>query len=906
MNKEKRVYTFGNGKAEGKADMRNELGGKGANLAEMNLIGIPVPPGFTITTDVCNEYYEKGREKVVNLLKTDVEKSIAHIESLMNSKFGDVQNPLLVSVRSGARASMPGMMDTILNLGLNDEVVEGLAKKTNNPRFAYDAYRRFVQMYGDVVLGMKPTNKDDIDPFEAIIQEVKKSYGVKLDNELTTEALKELVSKFKQAIKQQTGKDFPSNPMEQLWGAICAVFDSWMNERAILYRKMEGIPSEWGTAVSVMAMVFGNMGNTSATGVCFSRDAATGENIFNGEWLVNAQGEDVVAGIRTPQQITLQGSRHWAELQGISEKERKEKYPSMEEAMPEIYRQLNTIQHKLEEHYKDMQDMEFTVQEGKLWFLQTRNGKRTGAAMVKIAMDLLRQGLIDEKTALLRCQPNKLDELLHPVFNKAALSTAKVLTRGLPASPGAATGQIVFFAEDAAKWRADGHKVVLVRIETSPEDLAGMAAAEGILTARGGMTSHAAVVARGIGKCCVSGAGAININYKTRTVEIDGTILKEGDYISINGSNGQVYQGEIQTQAAELSGDFAILMDLCAKYSKLLVRTNADTPHDAEVARKFGAAGIGLCRTEHMFFDNEKIIAMREMILADDVEGRRKALAKLLPYQKEDFKGIFKAMDGYPVNVRLLDPPLHEFVPHDQKGQEEMAAAMEVTVEYIHQRVESLCEHNPMLGHRGCRLGNTYPEITQMQTRAIISAAVELKKEGYNPQPEIMVPLTGILYEFEAQEEVIRAEAAKVFEEEGIEIPFKVGTMIEIPRAALTADKIASRAEYFSFGTNDLTQMTFGYSRDDIASFLPVYLDKKILSVDPFQVLDQNGVGQLIDMAVKKGRSVRPELKCGICGEHGGEPSSVKFCHHVGLNYVSCSPFRVPIARLAAAQAAVE
>jgi pyruvate, phosphate dikinase len=906
MNKEKRVYTFGNGKAEGKADMRNELGGKGANLAEMNLIGIPVPPGFTITTDVCNEYYEKGREKVVNLLKTDVEKSIAHIESLMNSKFGDVQNPLLVSVRSGARASMPGMMDTILNLGLNDEVVEGLAKKTNNPRFAYDAYRRFVQMYGDVVLGMKPTNKDDIDPFEAIIQEVKKSYGVKLDNELTTEALKELVSKFKQAIKQQTGKDFPSNPMEQLWGAICAVFDSWMNERAILYRKMEGIPSEWGTAVSVMAMVFGNMGNTSATGVCFSRDAATGENIFNGEWLVNAQGEDVVAGIRTPQQITLQGSRHWAELQGISEKERKEKYPSMEEAMPEIYRQLNTIQHKLEEHYKDMQDMEFTVQEGKLWFLQTRNGKRTGAAMVKIAMDLLRQGLIDEKTALLRCQPNKLDELLHPVFNKAALSTAKVLTRGLPASPGAATGQIVFFAEDAAKWRADGHKVVLVRIETSPEDLAGMAAAEGILTARGGMTSHAAVVARGIGKCCVSGAGAININYKTRTVEIDGTILKEGDYISINGSNGQVYQGEIQTQAAELSGDFAILMDLCAKYSKLLVRTNADTPHDAEVARKFGAAGIGLCRTEHMFFDNEKIIAMREMILADDVEGRRKALAKLLPYQKEDFKGIFKAMDGYPVNVRLLDPPLHEFVPHDQKGQEEMAAAMGVTVEYIHQRVESLCEHNPMLGHRGCRLGNTYPEITQMQTRAIISAAVELKKEGYNPQPEIMVPLTGILYEFEAQEEVIRAEAAKVFEEEGIEIPFKVGTMIEIPRAALTADKIASRAEYFSFGTNDLTQMTFGYSRDDIASFLPVYLDKKILSVDPFQVLDKNGVGQLIDMAVKKGRSVRPELKCGICGEHGGEPSSVKFCHHVGLNYVSCSPFRVPIARLAAAQAAVE
>ena len=906
MKNEKRVYTFGNGQAEGRADMRNLLGGKGANLAEMNLIGVPVPPGFTITTDVCNEYYEIGKEKVVELLRDDVEKSLLHVEKLMGNRFGDVDNPLLLSVRSGARASMPGMMDTILNLGLNDEVVEGLARKTNNPRFAYDAYRRFVQMYGDVVLGMKPTSKDDIDPFEAIIEKVKEEKGVKLDNELDVDDLKKLVSLFKEAIEKQTGKAFPTDPKEQLWGAICAVFDSWMNERAILYRKMEGIPAEWGTAVTVMAMVFGNMGNTSATGVCFSRDAATGEDIFNGEWLVNAQGEDVVAGIRTPQQITIEGSRRWAELQGISEEERKAKYPSMEEAMPEIYRQLDTLQTKLEEHYHDMQDMEFTVQEGKLWFLQTRNGKRTGAAMVKIAMDLLRQGMIDEKTAIERCQPSKLDELLHPVFNKEALAKAKVLTRGLPASPGAATGQIVFFADDAAKWHADGHKVVMVRIETSPEDLAGMAVAEGILTARGGMTSHAAVVARGMGKCCVSGAGAINVDYKARTVEIDGTVLKEGDYISLNGTNGQVYKGEIKTQAAELSGDFAALMDLCAKYTRLQVRTNADTPHDAEVARSFGAVGIGLCRTEHMFFDNEKIIAMREMILAEDVEGRRKALAKLLPYQKEDFKGIFKAMDGYPVNVRLLDPPLHEFVPHDPKGQEEMARAMGVTVEYIQQRVASLCEHNPMLGHRGCRLGNTYPEITQMQTRAILSAAVELKKEGYDPHPEIMVPLTGILYEFEAQEKVIRAEAAKVFEEEGMEVPFKVGTMIEIPRAALTADKIASRAEYFSFGTNDLTQMTFGYSRDDIASFLPVYLDKKILSVDPFQVLDQNGVGQLIDMAVTKGRSVRPDLKCGICGEHGGEPTSVKFCHKVGLNYVSCSPFRVPIARLAAAQAAVE
>ncbi len=906
MENRKRVYTFGAGKAEGRADMRNELGGKGANLAEMNLIGVPVPPGFTITTDTCNDYYKIGKNEVVELLRKDVENALHGVEDLMASKFGDVANPLLLSVRSGARASMPGMMDTILNLGLNDEVVEGLARKTNNPRFAYDAYRRFVQMYGDVVLGMKPVNKDDVDPFEAIIDEVKEAKGVKLDNELEVEDLKELVMRFKAAIKAQTGKEFPSDPMEQLWGAICAVFDSWMNERAILYRKMEGIPAEWGTAVTVMAMVFGNMGNTSATGVCFSRDAATGEDLFNGEWLVNAQGEDVVAGIRTPQQITLEGSRRWAELQGISEEERKAQFPSMEEAMPEIYKQLDGIQTKLEEHYHDMQDMEFTVQEGKLWFLQTRNGKRTGAAMVKIAMDLLRQGMIDEKTAIERCEPNKLDELLHPVFSKDALAKAKELTRGLPASPGAACGQIVFFAEDAAKWHADGHKVVMVRIETSPEDLAGMAVAEGILTARGGMTSHAAVVARGMGKCCVSGAGAINVDYKNKTVEIDGIVLKEGDYISLNGTNGRVYQGEIRTQAAELSGDFAALMDLCAKYTRLKVRTNADTPHDAEVARKFGAVGIGLCRTEHMFFDNEKIVAMREMILADGVEGRKKALAKLLPYQKEDFKGIFRAMDGFPVNVRLLDPPLHEFVPHDAKGQEEMAQAMGVTVEYIRQRVESLCEHNPMLGHRGCRLGNTYPEITQMQTRAILSAAIDLKREGLDPHPEIMVPLTGILYEFEAQEKVIRDEAAALFKEEGIEIPFKVGTMIEIPRAALTADKIASRAEYFSFGTNDLTQMTFGYSRDDIASFLPVYLDKKILKVDPFQVLDQNGVGQLVEMAVNKGRTVRPELKCGICGEHGGEPSSVKFCHKVGLNYVSCSPFRVPIARLAAAQAAVE
>ena len=906
MDNQKRVFTFGNGHAEGRADMRNLLGGKGANLAEMNLIGIPVPPGFTITTEVCNEYYEIGREKVIALLSDEINKSLRLIEENTGMKFGDPEKPLLLSVRSSARASMPGMMDTILNLGLNDEVVEGLARKTNNPRFAYDAYRRFVQMYGDVVLELKPASKEEIDPFEAIIDQVKKEKGVKLDNELETEDLKRLVTLFKAAIIEHTGKRFPDDPMEQLWGAICAVFGSWMNERAILYRKMEGIPQEWGTAVTVMAMVFGNMGANSATGVCFSRDAATGEDIFNGEWLVNAQGEDVVAGIRTPQQITLEGSRRWAELQGISEEERREKFPSMEEAMPEIYKELDALQTKLENHYRDMQDMEFTVQEGKLWFLQTRNGKRTGAAMVKIAMDLLQQGMIDEKTAIKRCEPLKLDELLHPVFNKKSLQEAKELTRGLPASPGAACGQIVFFADEAVKWHKDGHKVILVRIETSPEDLAGMAEAEGILTARGGMTSHAAVVARGMGKCCVSGAGAINVDYKKRIVEIDGLILKEGDYISLNGTNGSVYKGKIATQAAELSGDFAALMDLCAKYTRLKVRTNADTPQDAEVARRFGAVGIGLCRTEHMFFDNEKIVAMREMILADDIEGRRKALNKLLPYQKEDFKAIFKTMDGCPVNVRLLDPPLHEFVPHDKKGQAIMAEEMGVTPEYIKQRVDSLYEHNPMLGLRGCRLGNTYPEITQMQTRAILTAACELKKEGFDPHPEIMVPLIGILYEFEAQEKVIRQEAAAIFAEQGVEVEFKIGTMIEIPRAALTSNRIATRAEYFSFGTNDLTQMTFGYSRDDIATFLPTYLEKKILKVDPFQVLDRAGVGQLIQMSVEKGRSVRPSLKCGICGEHGGEPSSVHFCHEVGLDYVSCSPFRVPIARLAAAQAAVE
>ena len=906
MSNTKRVYTFGNGLAEGKADMKNLLGGKGANLAEMNLIGVPVPPGFTITTDTCNEYYTLGKAEVVELLKPEVEKAIAGLEVLMKSKFGDIENPLLVSVRSGARASMPGMMDTILNLGLNDAVVEGLARKTGNARFAWDSYRRFVQMYGDVVLGMKPENKNDADPFEEILDHLKEAKGVELDNQLSVDDLKELVAKFKAAVKKQTGHDFPESAYEQLWGAVCSVFDSWMNDRAILYRKMEGIPAEWGTAVSVQSMVFGNMGETSATGVCFSRDAATGEDQFVGEYLINAQGEDVVAGIRTPQQITKEGSQRWAVLAGISEADRLAKFPSMEEAMPSIYKELDAIQTKLENHYKDMQDMEFTVQEGKLWFLQTRNGKRTGAAMVKIAIDMFHQGMIDEKSAILRIDPNRLDELLHPVFDKKAIKDAKLIAKGLAASPGAASGRVVFNADDAAEWAASGEKVIMVRVETSPEDLAGMAAAQGILTARGGMTSHAAVVARGMGKCCVSGAGTLKIDYSSKSMEVDGLTVKEGDYISLNGSTGDIFLGKVATSEAELDADFAEIMALSDKYTKMTVRTNADTPHDAQVARKFGATGIGLCRTEHMFFEGEKIKAMREMILAENEEGRRVALAKILPYQEADFEGIFEAMEGCPVTVRLLDPPLHEFVPHDEKGQREMAEAMGVSVKTIKQRVDALHEQNPMLGHRGCRLGNTYPEITEMQTRAILGAALALKKRGIVALPEIMVPLVGIKFEFNEQDKIIRDTATKLFAEKGDTIDFKVGTMIEIPRAALTAGKIAATAEFFSFGTNDLTQMTFGYSRDDIASFLPIYLEKKILKADPFQVLDQNGVGQLVKMATENGRAVNPKLKVGICGEHGGEPSSVEFCHKVGLNYVSCSPFRVPIARLAAAQAALK
>ena len=903
----KKIYSFGNGKAEGRADMRMLLGGKGANLAEMNLVGVPVPPGFTITTEVCRAYQTEGAENIRKSLAEDVKANIGKIEALVGRTFGDPANPLLVSVRSGAPASMPGMMDTILNLGLNDEAVEGLAKLTNNPRFAWDSYRRFVQMYGDVVLGLKPENKDDIDPFELEIRAVKKAKGVTQDTELEVEDLKELVKRFKAAVLEKTGKPFPQDVHEQLWGAIFAVFSSWMNERAVLYRRMEGIPEEWGTAVTVMAMVYGNMGDTSATGVCFSRDAATGENVFNGEYLINAQGEDVVAGIRTPSQITLKGSRQFAEYKGISEEERKSEHPSLEEAMPEIYKELFEIQHKLEQHYHDMQDMEFTVQEGKLWFLQTRNGKRTGRAMVKIAMDLLRDGMIDEEAAIEHIEPNKLDELLHPVFDKKMEKSATLIARGLPASPGAATGIICFFADDAQELHhKEGHRVILVRDETSPEDLAGMQVADGVLTARGGMTSHAAVVARGMGKCCITGAGALNIDYKARTITVGDKVFHEGDHISINGSTGRIYEGELKTEAPELDEDFQMLMDLCSKHSRMVVRANADTGRDANVARKFGAVGIGLCRTEHMFFDGKKIKAIRHMILSETAEDRYKALEVLLPIQREDFKSIFLAMDGHPVIVRLLDPPLHEFVPHDAKGQEEMAKDMGVTVKYIRDRVQQLAEHNPMLGHRGCRLGNTYPEITIMQTRAILGAAIELKKEGHNPIPEIMVPLAGIVQEFNEQKRIITETAEALFEEEGTRIDFKIGTMIEVPRAALTADKIAASAEFFSFGTNDLTQMTFGYSRDDIASFLPVYLEKKILNVDPFQVLDQDGVGQLIRIAAERGRKARPELVCGICGEHGGEPSSVKFCDSVGLNYVSCSPYRIPIARVAAAQAAIE
>ncbi|MEA3287538.1 MAG: pyruvate, phosphate dikinase [Candidatus Marinimicrobia bacterium] len=897
----KHVYVFGGGKAEGDASYRNLLGGKGANLAEMSGLGIPVPAGFTITTEVCTEYNKIGQEQTVALIKAEVEAAITQTEETMGAKFGDPENPLLISVRSGARVSMPGMMDTVLNLGMNDSAVEALAKKSGNDRFAWDSYRRFVQMYGDVVLGMKPQSKEDIDPFEAIMEALKEERGVELDTDFTVEDLRNLVSRFKAAVTKQTGKEFPDNPWEQLWGSVMAVFDSWETPRAIYYRKMNKIPGDWGTAVNVQAMVFGNMGDNSGTGVAFTRDAGTGEDVFNGEYLINAQGEDVVAGVRTPQQITKLGSERWAVLADVSEAERIKNFPSLEELMPEIYTELDDYQTKLEDHYKDMQDIEFTIQDGKLWMLQTRSGKRTGAAMVRIAMEQLAAGEIDEKEALMHIEPNKLDELLHPVFDKAAMASAKRLTKGLPASPGAATGQLVFFADEANKYK----DTILTRMETSPEDLEGMNIANGILTARGGMTSHAAVVARGMGKCCVSGAGELKINYKTRTMTINGEVFNEGDWVSLNGSTGEIFLDKIKTIDPEVSGDFGKLMGITDKYARMYVRTNADTPRESKIAREFGAKGIGLCRTEHMFFEGDKIIAMREMILAEDVVGREAALERLLPIQQKDFEGIFEAMQDLPVTVRLLDPPLHEFVPHDEKGQQEMADVMGISVADIKAKVEDLSEFNPMLGHRGCRLGNTYPEITVMQTRAIMGAALALQAKGIVAKPEIMIPLTGTLTEMKMQEEFVRETIKALFAETGESIDHLVGTMIEIPRAALTADKIATSAEFFSFGTNDLTQMTFGYSRDDAGKFLPVYLEKGILKNDPFEVLDQEGVGQLIEMACRLGKETRPDIKLGICGEHGGEPSSVEFCHRAGLDYVSCSPYRVPIARLAAAQAVI-
>ena len=903
----KTIYTFGNGQAEGRADMRDMLGGKGANLAEMNLIGVPVPPGFTITTDMCRLYNEQGRDAVVNLIKDDVKKAIEHIESLTGNKFNDPSNPQLVSVRSGAPVSMPGMMDTVLNLGINDAVAETLAQKSGNPRFAWDSYRRFVQMYGDVVLGMKPQSKQDKDPFEVIIEEVKERKGVKLDTELDVDDLKELVIKFKAAVKASTGKDFPTDAWDQLWGAIYAVFDSWNNERAILYRRMNRIPAHYGTAVNVQAMVYGNMGETSATGVAFTRDAATGEDIFNGEYLINAQGEDVVAGVRTPQQITIEGSRRWAALQGISEDVRAARFPSLEESMPECAAELIATQQKLEDHYHDMQDLEFTIQSGKLWLLQTRNGMRTGAAMVKIAMDLLREGVIDEKTVIKRMEPNKLNELLHPVFDKAAVKSAQVMAKGLPASPGAATGQIVFFADDAEAWAERKKKVIMVRIETSPEDLRGMNVAQGILTARGGMTSHAAVVARGMGKCCVSGAGTIQVDYKARTVEMNGKTYKEGDWISINGTTGEVYDGPVATVDPDLGGDYAAVMALAEKYSKMDVYTNADTPRDAKKARELGAHGIGLCRTEHMFFEGDRIKAMREMIVAEDVESRKKALAKVKPYQQGDFEAMYEVLQGRPMTVRYLDPPLHEFVPTKEEDIVELANEMGIEVEHLKQTIEGLHEFNPMMGHRGCRLAVTYPEIAEMQTEAVISAAIHVNRKHpeYNIVPEIMIPLVGEVKELKFVKDVVVATADRLIKEAGVNMKYHVGTMIEIPRAAVTAGDIAKEAEFFSFGTNDLTQMTFGFSRDDAAKFLGAYYEQKIYEFDPFAKLDQTGVGALVKMAAEAGRATRPDIHLGICGEHGGDPSSIEFCHKIGLDYVSCSPFRVPIARLAAAQAAI-
>jgi pyruvate,orthophosphate dikinase len=880
----KYVYFFGDGKAEGTAEMKDLLGGKGANLAEMTSIGLPVPAGFTITTEVCTEFYKNNQQYPAGL-REEVEENLARVEKLMGKKFGDAENPLLVSVRSGARASMPGMMDTVLNLGLNDKTVQGIIRQSGDERFAYDSYRRFVQMYSNVVKGL------DSEFMEDILEQKKAERGVELDTELNAEDLQDLVGKFKNKYTEELGEAFPDDPMEQLWGAIGAVFGSWMNPRAKTYRRLNNIPAEWGTAVNVQSMVFGNMGNDCATGVAFTRNPATGEKRFFGEFLVNAQGEDVVAGIRTPQSINKDGSDG--------------KLPSMEEVMPESYAQLVEIQHKLEAHYRDMQDIEFTIEKGRLFMLQTRTGKRTAAAAVKIAADMVKEGLISEKEAVLRIAPEQLDQLLHPSIDPKAEKT--VIAKGLPASPGAASGEIIFSADEAEEEKKMGRNVILVRIETSPEDIHGMHAAQGILTARGGMTSHAAVVARGMGKCCVSGCGGIKVDYAAQQfTDANGNVYKKGDIITLDGSTGEVLAGSVPMVKPEMTGDFASIMGWVDKFRRMKVRANADAPADAATARGFGAEGIGLCRTEHMFFEADRIMAVREMILAEDVEGRKKALAKIMPMQKEDFLGLFREMKGLPVTIRLLDPPLHEFLPHEDKELEAIAEVTDVSVEKLKAKVDSLHEFNPMLGHRGCRLGITYPEVYEMQVRAIMEAACELVvNEGYTIVPEIMIPLIAE----EKELEILRLDAERVadavIEEYGAKVEYLIGTMIELPRAALTADQIARQAQFFSFGTNDLTQTTFGLSRDDAGKFLPYYVEREIFPEDPFVALDQNGVGQLVEMGCAKGRQTRPDIKLGICGEHGGEPSSVIFCHKIGLDYVSCSPFRVPIARLSAAHAAL-
>jgi len=869
----KYVYLF----SEGDASMRNLLGGKGANLAEMTSLGLPVPQGFTVTTEACTRYYDDG-ETIAQEIVEQIHDAMAKLEEIVGKKFGDVNNPFLVSVRSGARVSMPGMMDTVLNLGLNDETVEGLAKLTNNERFAYDSYRRFIQMFSDVVMGIEKSH------FDEIMDDIKAKNGITLDSELTADNLKEMVMRFKDLYKSIQGEDFPQDPKVQLLAAVEAVFSSWNNPRAIVYRRMNDIPGDWGTAVNVQAMVFGNMGEDSGTGVAFTRNPSTGENKLYGEYLINAQGEDVVAGIRTPEPIE-----------------------KLREVMPEIYEQFVEIAEKLEKHYKDMQDMEFTIEKGKLYMLQTRSGKRTAAAALKIAVDLVNEGLITKEQALLQIDPKQLDTLLHPTFESSALKAATPIAKGLPASPGAATGRVYFTAESAAEAANNGEKVILVRQETSPEDIEGMYAAEGILTSRGGMTSHAAVVARGIGTCCVAGCGEAQINEATRTMTIGGKTFKEGDYISLDGSTGYVYEGELPTQAPEVSGNFATLMEWADEFRRLEIRTNADTPRDAKQALEFGAQGIGLCRTEHMFFEEDRIPAMREMIVARNEEERRKALEKLLPMQKGDFKAIYEVMGDRPVTIRLLDPPLHEFLPHTDAEIRALATDMGLTFEELKATIVDLQELNPMLGHRGCRLAVTYPEIAEMQTRAIIEAAVEVREEkGYNILPEIMIPLVGDVKELRYVKDVVVRTAEAVMEEKGVKVSYEVGTMIEVPRAALLADEIAKEAEFFSFGTNDLTQMTFGFSRDDVAKFLDDYYEKQIFESDPFARVDQKGVGKLVKMATELGRSARPDIKLGVCGEHGGDPSSVEFFNLVGLDYVSCSPFRVPIARLAAAQAAIK